>query len=460
MTSGAQGTDDRTEPLGDQSSRLVLLVVHAGGIERCPLPAAGAVTLGRSPECGVCIDESSVSREHALLVLGSPPTVKDLGSENGIFLRGQRLGPDQVEVVHPGEALGLGRALVVLQPLGFDLSLASPPLLGRASAPPAVGPVVRDAAMRRLYAMAERVANTELPVLILGETGVGKEGVAEAVHAASSRAAAEFVRVDCGALTESLIEATLFGHAKGAFTGATQRQTGLIEAADGGTLFLDEVGELPLSAQAKLLRVLERGELLRLGESRPRSVRVRFVSATNRDLRREVEAGRFRRDLFYRLNGITLEVPPLRERPDELVPLARFFVREACARAGADELPIAEDARALLRRHAWPGNVRELRHLMQRAVALAGDSAIDSSHLPDEFSSRTPGAQAEVQKTLPTAPQTLPSQKRALERQRIVEALEQAAGNQTRAAELLGISRRTLVNRLEQFDLPRPRKRR
>jgi DNA-binding NtrC family response regulator len=410
----------------------------------------------------VAIDEPSVSREHALLILGASPTVRDLGSENGVFLRGQRLGTNQVEVVHPGEALGLGRALVVLQPLGFDLELAPPPLLGRASAPPAHGPVIRDPAMRRLYAMAERVATTELPVLILGETGAGKEGVADAVHNASPRAAGEFVRVDCGALSESLIEATLFGHAQGAFTGAGKQRMGLIEAADGGTLFLDEVGELPLSAQAKLLRVLERGELLRLGESRPRRVQVRFVSATNRDLRAEVEAGRFRRDLFYRLNGICLEVPPLRERPEELVPLARFFVREARARTGAEELPIKEDARALLRAHTWPGNVRELRHLMERATALAGDAPIDASHLPNELvtgAEPTPEPARSVQAISETdAPPTLADQKRALERQRIVEALEQAAGNQTRAAELLGISRRTLVNRLEEFGLPRPRK--
>lgn len=460
MNSGGTGSGDRTEPLGDHGSRLKLLVVRAEGIERHPLPAAGAVTLGRSPECGVCIDESSVSRQHALLVLGSSPTVRDLGSENGVFLRGQRLETNQVEVVHPGEALGLGRALVVLQPLGFDFEQTSPPLLGRASAPPAQGPVIRDPAMRRLYAMVERVATTELPVLIQGETGVGKEGVAEAVHMASRRAAGELVRVDCGALSESLIEATLFGHAQGAFTGASKQRMGLIEAAEGGTLFLDEVGELPLSAQAKLLRVLERGELLRLGESRPRRVSLRFVSATNRNLREEVEAGRFRRDLFYRLNGISLEVPPLKDRPDELIPLARFFVREARARTGADELPITEDARARLLAHSWPGNVRELRHLMERAVALAGDSPIDASHLPDELSVDIAGRESDraSEQATTAPPQTLADQKRALERQRIVEALERAAGNQTRAAELLGVSRRTLVNRLEQFGLPRPRK--
>ena len=338
--------------------------------------------------------------------------------------------------------------------------------------------IVRSEPMRQLHDLVARFATGDISVLLLGETGVGKEIMAEVVHRRSHRADAPLVRINCGALTESLLESELFGHERGAFTGAAQTKPGLLETAAGGSVFLDEIGELPMSTQVKLLRVLEEKRVLRVGGLKPRPIDVRFIAATNRDLEAEIARGRFREDLYYRLNGVSLVIPPLRERVEEIEPLARAFADDACRRGHRPPAHIAAAALEALRAYSWPGNIRELRNVMERAVLLAGDSAIAPEHLPLEKmrATRRPAPPAEpAPPAAPPAPTPAPAPAAgpaeippaagwweenadARERERIVEALRAAEGNQTRAAQLLGISRRTLLNRLDKYQIPRPRK--
>ena len=309
--------------------------------------------------------------------------------------------------------------------------------------------VILDAAMRDLHTIAQKVSRGTLSVLLLGETGVGKEIMAEAVHRYSPRRAGPFVRLNCAALSEQLLESELFGHERGAFTGAERPKAGLLETANGGSVFLDEIAELPFSLQVKLLRVIEQREVLRVGALEPRPIDVRFISATNRSLDVDVADGRFRQDLFFRLNGVALQIPPLRDRPAEIPVLAAKFA----ARAANDaDLPLPElSARAveLLSTYPWPGNVRELRNAMERAVLLCSEGRIEPEHLPvDKMTSTWVPQEAARSKPRPKDDR----------RTRIVEALEQCHGNQTRAAQRLGVSRRTLSNWLDKYAIPRPQK--
>jgi transcriptional regulator with GAF, ATPase, and Fis domain len=274
------------------------------------------------------------------------------------------------------------------------------------------------------------------------------------------------VRFNCSALVETLVESELFGHEKGAFTGAQTAHDGLLETANGGTVCLDEVGELPLAVQAKLLRVLEERVVRRVGGTTGRKIDVRFVCATNRDLLDEVNAGRFRRDLYYRINGVRIVIPPMRERTEEIVPLARAFA--ARARPGVSVV-FGEDTVRALMSHDWPGNVRELRNTIERAVLMSSGGAVRPSHLVLEASTPPP-----LRQSYPTVPservsyETMPGQRPSaslanevaeLERKRIVEMLEHFGGNQTHAARALGMSRSTLIARMEEYSLRRPRKR-
>ncbi|MFI5307084.1 MAG: sigma-54-dependent transcriptional regulator [Polyangiales bacterium] len=316
--------------------------------------------------------------------------------------------------------------------------------------------VVVDPAMAALFEQVERVARGPISVLILGETGVGKEVVAEEIHRRSGRRG-RFVPLNCAALTESLLESELFGYEKGAFTGAVRSQEGLFESAEGGTLFLDEVGELPQSTQVKLLRVLEERKVMRVGGRSARAIDVRFVSATNRDLELEVERGGFRQDLFFRLNGISFSVPPLRERHADIQRLAARFITMHCrAVQRVDPPSLSDQALQVLIGYRWPGNIRELRNVIERAVLLCDGPALLPNHLPEKLTSkaRNVGTGGDVD---PRA--RLALELEHIERERLIEALQRCGGNQTQAAELLGISRRTVVTRLEQYDLPRPRKR-
>jgi DNA-binding NtrC family response regulator len=324
--------------------------------------------------------------------------------------------------------------------------------------------LVADPAMAQLYTLLRRLAASELPVLVCGETGVGKENAAFAVHHWSRRASGPFIAVNCAALPEGLVESELFGHERGAFTGATTARTGLLESAQGGTVFLDEVGELPPSAQAKLLRALEVRRITRVGEVRERSIDIRVVAATHRDLEAEVAAGRFRQDLYFRLGAATVLLPPLRERPREVPLLARDFLARACQALGRGELELAPATLHALSRHAWPGNVRELRNLMDYAAAAVTGDMVEPHHLPAKMlgrkaaGSRAPEAEEPPPPPAPAVPAQRPrvplaQEIRELERRRIQEALDEAEGVQTKAAALIGMPIRTFSFKLKQLGL-------
>jgi two-component system, NtrC family, response regulator AtoC len=337
-------------------------------------------------------------------------------------------------------------------------------LLGRGpdSLPPSshdlmTGFVVVDDAMRRVRRLLERVGRSELSVVLLGETGVGKEMCAELLHLSSTRAARTFLRLNCAALSETLLESELFGHERGAFTGATSDKQGLLEAADGGSLFLDEVGDMPLSTQVKLLRVLESKEILPLGSRAPRRIDVRVIAATNRDLEEHITQGSFREDLYYRLNGISIMVPPLRERPADIEPLARFFVTRRTDALKPPQLPpkLSEASLDWLRSQPWPGNVRELRNVVERALVLCDGAVIEPVHLNQ---SPRKSARPLLESAAILSERGLRDEVKSLERERIEEALQASGGNQRRAAELLGLSRGALLRRLAQLGIARPRK--
>jgi DNA-binding NtrC family response regulator len=306
--------------------------------------------------------------------------------------------------------------------------------------------VGRSPAMLEVYKLVARVAASMSTVLVVGESGTGKELVARAIHNHSPRAGGPFVAVNCTALTESLLESELFGHAKGAFTGAEKSKRGLFEEAAGGTLFLDELGDINPKMQAQLLRVLQEGEIRRVGASEPIHVDVRVVAATNRDLEEEVQRGRFREDLYFRINVVTIRLPPLRERPEDIALLVDHFLSKYAQREGRAEAGIADEAVELLRRYSWPGNVRELENVVERALALSKSGIILPSDLPAEVrGGDSRPAQLSIHSLLLDRP-TLAE----LEQRYVNLILQEEGGNKKRAAEILGIDRRTLYRTLER----------
>ena len=314
--------------------------------------------------------------------------------------------------------------------------------------------VIADERMSALHALVGRVAAADINVLLQGETGVGKEIIAEQIHRHSTRAGKPFLRLNCAALSESLLESELFGHERGSFTGATSTKEGLLEVANGGVVFLDEIGEMHASIQAKLLRVLGERKLMRVGGLAPRAIDVRIVSATNRDLETEVARGTFRLDLLYRLNAMSIIIPPLRERVAEIEPLARRFMLRIASKYGRPVPELTPAALAALREYAWPGNVRELSNVIERAMALT-HGVIDVEDLPVEKMRATTFRPPRVA----TPPHGTPIADLPDEHQRVVAALEACGGNQTHAAKMLGVSRRTLITKIEKFAVRRPRKR-
>jgi DNA-binding NtrC family response regulator len=608
----------RTMPVGgtsqteESSDRLSVLIICDQIVTTRALPAGGDVRIGRAATSDVVIDDPSISRAHAVLMLGPPLALRDLGSANGTRVRDRLLGTGEIANVAPGDVITLGNATLIVQRRAptvrpqriwthdyFEVRLeeecarqlrdggtfavarlhsdpAPPPqtlqevLIGGARTSDVVGEyspkelefllvdstpeeadraalrvvdalkargsevvygvacfprdgrnahelihraspfprdrepiadaavsaaIVADRRMQDLYGLAERIAAGNITVLILGETGVGKEVLAERVHRMSPRATKPYLKLNCSALTETLLESELFGHERGSFTGATAQKQGLLETADGGTVFLDEIGELPHSIQVKLLRVIEERMVLRVGGLKPRHIDVRFIAATHRDLESEISRGSFRQDLFFRLNGATLVIPPLRERPSEIPDLARAFISQASRQMGlAAPTPLSTEALEVLRHYSWPGNIRELRNVMERAVLLCERGPILTSHLPLEKMRSTisvpPPQMQSTQQMRPLAappahampapevprmpwgddatrqivigPRGTPEPWRedAEERERILHALQACGGNQTTAARMLGIARRTLINKLELHGISGPRKKR
>jgi DNA-binding NtrC family response regulator len=555
---GDRVADPKTRSLVERSARLRLVVLGGEVLATHALPVRGTLTIGRGAECDIAIDDTSISRVHARLVVGTEITVEDLGSSNATRVRGERLEPGAAVNVALDEVITLGAIGVVIQQhapvqrertlwghgyfelrlvdectrarrtnatfallriradrdvvdqlsaavrdidvigtyapreweiLAIDATTDDAARIARAIASsvpgakvasamfPADGddawklesavaarldrdarpaaPVMPAAAgpMTRLFELADRVAVGDISVLVLGETGSGKELIAERIHDRSRRAGKPLVKLNCAAVPEQLIESELFGYEKGAFTGATGAKPGLLEEASGGSVFLDEIGELPAATQAKLLRVLEQREIWRVGALKAKPIDVRFIAATHRDLEAAIAAGRFREDLYFRLAGVTLQVPPLRQRPDELEPLVRFFTSRAAAGLGRPTPRVSPAALALLRAYRWPGNIRELRNVIERATLLC-DGEIDVAHLPEDRMSRPAAAPSAESSPL----DTVKSQAAQLEREAIEDALSRSSGNQTKAAKLLGISRRTLTNKLNLYNLARPRK--
>jgi len=301
----------------------------------------------------------------------------------------------------------------------------------------------QSAAMRKVFELVEKVAPSKASVAITGESGTGKEVVARAVHNLSPRREKPFIAVNCASIPSGLIESEMFGHERGAFTGADQRRPGVFELAHGGTLFLDEVGEIPVELQAKLLRVLEEGKLRRVGGKVELEVDVRVLSATNRDLKAEIKAGRFREDLFFRLNVFQIALPPLRERKEDIPILAQHFIDKFNADSGKKVSGAAPDALEILKSYEWPGNIRELRNCVERAVILCDGELIRREHLPPDMAGRTPEKQAfkiPFGLTLDT-----------VEKEYILGSLQRNGGNKARTAEILGVSEKTLYNKLNRY---------
>jgi DNA-binding NtrC family response regulator len=305
--------------------------------------------------------------------------------------------------------------------------------------------VGKNKTMEEVKATARQVAPSDANILILGESGTGKELVAKAIHQLSLRSDKRFVAFNCGSLTEELMANELFGHEKGAFTGADRERSGLLETADGGTVFLDEIGDMPLTMQVKLLRVIQERELLRVGGTRPLRVDVRFVAATHRDLQADVQAGHFRQDLYYRLNVITIHLPPLTERRDDIPLLAHHFLKQISSSMNKAVTGIDPDAMELLGQYSWPGNVRELENIIERAVTLADRPTIGASHLPEYIRNLTIETYRYVSSDVPTLEEQ--------EKRYIQWVLEKTEGNKTQAAKIMDIDRVSLWRKLKRYGL-------
>ena len=427
------------------SARLV--ITTAGGPPRTvPLDealAAGPVVIGSDPEqADVHIDDLHVSARHCeLTTIHAGVKLADLGSRNGTKV--QEIAVHSA-LLEPGVIITIGTTQIRFEEdagerdeeeddatAGDELDLEGPSRFGDA--------LGHSPAMRRVFGVLQRIAPTDLTITILGETGTGKDVMARAIHQASPRRSAPFVVFDCGAAAPTLIESQLFGHERGAFTGAVDERRGAFEQAHGGTLFLDEIGELSLDLQPKLLRVLEQRRVARLGSQTERSVDVRIVCATNRELAREVATGQFRQDLFFRVNVAVVHLPPLRERPEDLVPLIQHF-------AGQTEgLEVSSEALGILTSYDWPGNVRELRNVIQSAAAVSDGKLLR----PRDFILFSGQTRAPTLDGLPLAGRTLES----IESAAIRQTLQQFSGNKTQAAKALGIAPSTLYAKLKKYAL-------
>ncbi|MBL9109899.1 MAG: sigma 54-dependent Fis family transcriptional regulator [Myxococcales bacterium] len=391
----------------------------------------GTLTVGGASTCDLVVDDPGVSRRHVELELVPEGVhVRDLKSRNGTYFLGQRV---ERMVLAPGASLRIGSTTLAIE---LDTTLDDEPLTVAGFR----GMIGTSKAMQQLFGTIARLDGSLLPLLVTGETGVGKELVARALHEGSRVSSGPFVPINCGAIPRELVASTLFGHKKGAFTGATEARRGAFGAASGGTLLLDEIGELPLDVQPALLRVLERGEVVAVGEDVPRKVEVRLVAATHRDLLAEVRAGRFREDLYYRLSVVKLVVPPLRDRREDIAELATFFARQE----GQSGLPA--DVLEELAARPFPGNVRELRNVVLAYVALGVAPAAEGAGASTVGGGLDQALSAAVRLDLPFLAQREAIAER-FSAHYVDRLLAETKGNQTLAAKLAGLDR-TYLGRL------------
>jgi len=426
---------DSTRSLDEPTRRVPLGVrIEAAG-KHATVAAGGRAIVGSRDDCELVVSDDTVSRQH-LEVRSEPAGIVlvDLGSKNGSWFGGNRF--TQI-VVRPPATIRIG---------GVELRIGA-----HEPAPRFGGMVGASLAMQRAFEMMSRVAVSDVAVLIRGETGTGKELAARAIHDGSPRSDKPYVVVDLAAIAPSMIESELFGHVRGAFTGATTDRAGVFEEARDGTVFLDEIGELDLASQPRLLRVLETGEVKRVGANRYTKTRARVIAATNRDLEAEIAAGRFRADLYHRLAGLTIELPPLRERGDD-IPYLIAYLRERWP-ASLPPLDLPAPTIAAMQRYEWPGNVRQLVKVIERAALLAGGGAITPELL---------GVAPAAASAMPAAVPDGPIESFKVAKQRLVDAwereyletiLDAAGGNITRAAEIAGVARVHLHRLLKKHAL-------
>jgi DNA-binding NtrC family response regulator len=447
MTKGRRADPTLSLPAERAQAGSARLIIAFGtpAARRVPLAEAlarGPVVIGSDPDADVPIEDPHVSARHCELCASAAGIrLTDLDSRNGTKVQGV---PVHGAVLQPGVVITIGTTQIRFEedapasegPVEEDtetaFALDGPSQFG--------GAIGHSPAMRRVFGVLQRIGPTDLTVTILGETGTGKDVLARAIHEASPRRTAPFVVFDCGAAAPSLIESQLFGHVRGAFTGAVEDRRGAFEHAHGGTLFLDEIGELSLDLQPKLLRVLEQRQVSRVGSQDTRSVDVRVVCATNRDLEREVAAGRFRQDLFFRVNVAVVRLPPLRDRKEDLIPLIEHFAGQ-----NGGGLQVSPEAIGILVSYDWPGNVRELRNVIQSAAAVSDGKVVR----PRDFILFSGQSRAPTLDGLPLAGRTLESVECAAIRQ----TLRECCGNKTQAAKALGIAPSTLYAKLKKYAL-------
>jgi DNA-binding NtrC family response regulator len=406
-----------------------MLIVRDGPDKGTSAQITTGLVIGTGSDSGLTLTDPTVSRNHAEISRTAHGyLLQDLGSTNGTFLNGVRV--DRA-YLREGAVLTIGKTELLFRSGPGDKG-------GRETEPSGFGEMVaRSDSMQRVFALLEGLAASDVTVLIEGETGTGKELASRAIHDRSPRAREPFIVFDCSTIPAELMESELFGHVKGAFTGASESRKGAVEEADGGTLFLDEIGELPLNLQPKLLRLLDGREFRRLGTTDTVSTNVRFVTATNRDLGLLVKKDRFRKDLLYRVSAARVVLPPLRDRPEDIPVLARYFM-EGKGKTGSGGPALAPDAIAALKKHRWPGNVRELKNVLETAIALNRTGSITARELHGLFLELDPTRKG----SLKTA-----------EAAAIGDALDKAGGNRRKAARLLGIAPSTLYAKMKKYGL-------
>jgi two-component system response regulator GlrR len=429
----ARGAEERADPrAAEQVVDCHLIVLDGRDAGRTFVATNESMVIGEHPSADVVLKDPTVSRFHCEITLGNPSTVRDLGSKNGTVVNGVRVDQAPLE---EGAILTLGNTKLRFQRASPTTRI---PLSGRDRFGHVVG---RSAAMRSVFALCEQAAASDATALIEGETGTGKEATAEAIHKESVRGEGPFIIVDCGAIPPQLLESELFGHERGAFTGAVNSRKGAFQAASGGTIMLDEIGELGLELQPKLLRVLERREVKPVGGNHYAPVDVRVLAATNRNLREEVTARRFRSDLYYRLAVLRIRIPPLRERKEDLPLLLEHFLQTLGPQHKSESRALrSPDFMTELQRHAWPGNIRELRNYIERCLATRAQPSPQESEVVMEGGAPSSEGSSRIDITQP-----LKAAREAwvsdLERRYLAEILRQHDDNITVAARAAGVDR-------------------